>query len=409
MAALHPANNTTMTATKTPSHRLFCIATLIGGLSLITLSGPARAQDSAQTEQAPRWSARQLALAEAFAGALQESLVAGNQGAFLRAWDPAVIARAVCKDVQADEQSLANLRASLERAAGEARASWFADWRQNDVRYKRLVMGDEKLFARFRLIRDGGISFLDIEMESNGGKWRAVGFRNLALGSNLIDTLRQMALPTIEKVDASYATRVFVGAETAEINAESLGQLIEHRRTGNHRGVVAVCRKMPAKVRELAMVTAIYADALATLGETDAFVEVIEQAVARFPAPLFRIALVDTYLAKKQWKKAGRCVDEFMLGVDEDAALLALRAAIEVAGGEIPSAHTTIRRALTLEPKCEYVCAQGIEVLLAAKDWAGVRDCIKELERTGKFDFRGHLEGELWSGFLAASESTPWR
>jgi hypothetical protein len=222
MAALHPANNTTMTATKTPSHRLFCIATLIGGLSLITLSGPARAQDSAQTEQAPRWSARQLALAEAFAGALQESLVAGNQGAFLRAWDPAVIARAVCKDVQADEQSLANLRASLERAAGEARASWFADWRQNDVRYKRLVMGDEKLFARFRLIRDGGISFLDIEMESNGGKWRAVGFRNLALGSNLIDTLRQMALPTIEKVDASYATRVFVGAETAEINAESL-------------------------------------------------------------------------------------------------------------------------------------------------------------------------------------------
>jgi hypothetical protein len=46
---------------------------------------------------------------------------------------------------------------------------------------------------------------------------------------------------------------------------------------------------------------------------------------------------------------------------------------------------------------------------LAAKDWLAVVACIRKLEATDEFDFRGKLVGEIWEEFLKQPESIPWR
>lgn len=56
-----------------------------------------------------------------------------------------------------------------------------------------------------------------------------------------------------------------------------------------------------------------------------------------------------------------------------------------------------------------HIRVAGLDIWLAAEDWAAVRDAIVALEKHHGYAFTGQLTDDVWAGFRAAPESEPWR
>jgi tetratricopeptide (TPR) repeat protein len=179
---------------------------------------------------------------------------------------------------------------------------------------------------------------------------------------------------------------------------------------GDQAAVLKAYEKLPDALRATAMVTALHIAALGEVGDEAEYARMLERAAARFPAPMFRFSLLDAYHLAGRWDDALRVLDEFMRAVERDAVLLGLRATLELAAGRIEHARRDLREGLALEPQCASVHLYGLEVWLAARDWAGIAASLRFLDGTGKYAFRGTLGGdEAWAEFLRAPESEPWR
>jgi len=61
-----------------------------------------------------------------------------------------------------------------------------------------------------------------------------------------------------------------------------------------------------------------------------------------------------------------------------------------------------------LEPDSNEILVQSLDVLLAAKDWPALVKTIEALEKSGDYDFKGHLEGEPWAEFRKQPAAKPW-
>src|SRR6185503_4857647 len=119
----------------------------------------------------------------------------------------------------------------------------------------------------------------------------------------------------------------------------------------------------------------------------------------------FQFMLVDAYYLEKDYDNAIRCIDNFMQTLEKDAALLALKSLMLNAKGDIKDAQTVLSEAFKLEPDCIFAHSKGLDVLLAAKDFAGVRDSMIFLEQKGGYVFKGALSDPLWNEFKKAPES----
>jgi hypothetical protein len=97
-----------------------------------------------------------------------------------------------------------------------------------------------------------------------------------------------------------------------------------------------------------------------------------------------------------------------MLAVEKDAALLTLKSMMIHAKGDANGAQTVLLEAFKLEPDCAFAHSRGLDVLLAAKDFAGVRDSLIFLEERG-LSFKGAMDDPVWDGFKKAPESKQWR
>jgi tetratricopeptide (TPR) repeat protein len=119
--------------------------------------------------------------------------------------------------------------------------------------------------------------------------------------------------------------------------------------------------------------------------------------------------LVDVYYLDKEYDKACECIDNFMQRLEKDAALLALKSLMLHAKGDIKGAQMVLSEAFKLEPDCIYAHSKGLDVLLAAKDFAGVRDSMIVLEQKGGYAFKDAMDDPLWDEFKKAPESARWR
>jgi len=98
-----------------------------------------------------------------------------------------------------------------------------------------------------------------------------------------------------------------------------------------------------------------------------------------------------------------------MRTLEKDAALLALKSLMLNAKGDIKGAQTVLNEAFKLEPDCIFAHSKGLDVLLAAKDFAGLRDSMILLEKKAGYGFKGNMDDPLWDEFKKAPESARWR
>jgi tetratricopeptide (TPR) repeat protein len=285
----------------------------------------------------------------------------------------------------------------------------FQHWKGQSPKAKRVLVADGILLARFRFVGDQGISIIDLALTPGADGWKFVDWHNRSVGMSYVEQMRQMILPALANLDRGFLARLFGPNAVKAKDLEASSKLARDQLKGDYQAVLAGYSKLPPALQNMAGVRSVYLGALAQVGDEKQYIAELERAVAQFPAPMFRFTLIDAYFLNKQWDKTIELIDEFMTAVERDAALLTMRALVLVEAERVAEARKVLHEAQELEPDCEYVHSSGLDVLVAAKDWKAVRASIEFLEKTGRFKFRGALEGEGWAEFRKQPESEPWR
>jgi len=354
---------------------------------------------------------KQLQSAEAWARKFETALRKDRPKDVEGFLDLDAILAGVLDGVKVDNQAMLDgFEQGMRSSMGQASSTLWAQWRDSQPKFKKMLVVDGKPSARFRFSGDNGISIVDLRLVQAKGEWRIGDVYNHAFGLGMVAQMRSTAALMLKGLDAGVIARMFGAAEVSPKDGSRVADMARRLRQGDFKGAIAVHAKLSKKMRETPMVTALQLQAMSMIeGNEDDYVAALEAAAKRFPAPQFRLTLIDAHFLKERWDAGIACIDECMKAVDRDAVLLSLRAAMQLQAKRMQGAIADMNEAMSLEPDCEFALSTGLDIWLAAEDWKAVRDAIVKLEKTGNYDFKGAIGSEQWAGFRAAPESKPWR
>ena len=281
-------------------------------------------------------------------------------------------------------------------------------WQVREPTFKRVVVIDGVPMARLRFVGDDGIAFVDFVMRHKQGEWRIINLHNRSVGLDMVEQLRMTSLTALASLDRGIVERMFGSGITSK-DLKAFGSLGQDAIRGEFQSVIDTYRKLPEGLRNSALATSSYVSALGQVGGDDDYIKALEDAAARFPAPMFRFMQVDAHFLKKRWSKAITVLEEFAATIGRDATLLALHASILLESGQVPKAMAVMQDALKLEPKCHYANMTSLDVFLKGEDWSSVARSIEVLEKDHGYAFRGNIDDEVWAAFKKSPESKPWR
>lgn len=372
-----------------------------------TLLAPASAQNDGAAKELAKWSPQDLAKAEAFVQKFLEELKGENPERAVAAFDTTAMLDQVFDGI-GDAKQRAEMKRAAKTSIGPTLLTSLKSVSSGASKWKRFVVVDGTLRARVRFAGDDGIAIVDLELGQSGDAWAFRDLHNLTLGASMVGEMRTMMVLMSPSLSPGLLSRWF-GPETyTATDIDNVGKLVKAFQGGNLEGAKALFEKLPKSLQESSPITAVQMQILAAGSDQDAYIAALEGAAARFPAPKFRMTLVDAHFLRKRWKQAIRCLDEAMQGIERDAMLLMLRSTIELQSGDIATARKTTMEALALEPDSLEVLAGSLDILLAAKDWAAVAKTMRAMEKSDQYDFKGQLDDEVWQEFRQQPEAKPW-
>lgn len=391
-------------ATRGPAALLLLV---LGAAS--SLATPAQAQtDGAPPTDLAKWSKEDVAKAEAFVRKFLDDLASESPHGALEAFDFEAMLDIVFDGIGTNEERT-EMRKGARSTMDQALLQTLTMVAQEDRKLKRLLMVDGQPCARVRFAGQQGITILDLELVRRGDGFAFRGLNNRTIGVSVLAEMRNMAVIVTARKSSGMLARLL---GTDSVSAADVDNLLEMNlafQRGEFDKAKGRHDKLSKTLQESSLVTALHLQILANGADEGAYVTALESAVARFPAPKFRMTMLDAHFLRRRWKEAIRCVDEAMQGIERDAALLTLRATIQLQSGDVAAARQSTAEAMALEPDCRYVLARSLDVLLAAKDWTTLAATMQTLEKTWKYEFRGKLEGEVWAEFRKQPEAKPWR
>jgi hypothetical protein len=348
--------------------------------------------------------------AEAFAQELEADIRSGDTRAVVDAFDLAAVTDAIVRGVSSSSRQLDDFKTGMRKGLLSSVTLLAETWPQEQPKFKRLVICDGRLAARFRFVAEsGGISIIDLHIrETSPGRLAVEDFYNQAFGVGLVASIRQASMPLLAELDQGFLERLFASPNYTKADIESFAEMAQSMRTGEFARVTAIFKRLPPSLKSTDAAIAMNLTALQSSGDDEAYKSALRDAAETTKSASFKFMLVDLYFLEQNYAKAVECLDEFMAAVEPDAALLATRALIQMEQGAVSAAMQSLRSAFELEPDCEHAHAAGLDVLLAGRDFAGVRNSMLFLEEQCGYAFED-LSDPLWKEFLQAPESAAWR
>ena len=396
-----------MNIAKAPLAPRASLRALLAVAASVALLSPAVAQSNDPTAGLSKWSKEDLAAAEAFARRFLDDLASDEPERAMAALDTSAML-----DKAFDGIGTAQTRKAMKDGAkagiGKSLLGTFTNAGLGTRRYKRLVVVDGTLRARFRFFGEQGIAILDLDLARRSEGFVFQDVHNLTLGVSSVQEMRAMASLMSAKLSPGLLARMLGAESLSTEDSENMQAMMQSFHSGDFAKAKQLHDKLPKALRETSIVTAMHLQMLAAGSDENAYATALEAAAAKFPAPKFRMTLVDAHILRKRWSDAVRCLDEAMQGIERDAMLLMIRANVQLQGGDLAAARKSTAEALALEPDSNEILVQSLDVLLAAKDWPAVVKTIETLEKSGDYDFKGHLEGEPWAEFRQQPAAKPW-
>ena len=347
---------------------------------------------------------------ESFARQFEADIRSGDSNAVRRAFDGAAIAEGICEGLQGPEKALSQFKNGMQQGVAKSTTRLCQQWSESNAKYKALVLYKGSPAARFRFAPEDGIALVDLVLRRNSqGKVHIVNLCNHSVGYDLVEQSRQTAAPMLAEQDKGFLQRLVNKPNLSPADMNRFGDMAKRFASQDYAGVVSAYTGLPPALKETMTATMVHIAALQHLGRDDQYKQALKEASKRFKSASFQFMLVDAYYLDKEYDQAIECIDNFMQALEKDAALLALKSLMLQAKGDFKGAQTVLREAFKLEPDCIYAHSKGLDVLLAAKDFAAVRDSMIFLEKTGGYAFKGTLKDPLWDEFKKAPESARWR
>jgi tetratricopeptide (TPR) repeat protein len=348
---------------------------------------------------------------EAFAKEFETASRESDTNTIRRSFDVAAIADGVCDGIQANATMLDRFKSGFKTGMLGSINQLSAGWAQNNAKYKGLALHNGQPAVRFRFAtEEAGITIVDLVVRKNAkGELRIVNIYNHAMGYDMVEQSRQMIAPMVAELDKGFLDRLINKPGLSPNDMAKFGDLGRTFAKRDYAAIASQYQGLHPSLKETKPATMMYLTALQNLGDDNKYKQALKEAGARFKDASFQFMLVDAYFLDKEYDKAAECIDKFMLAVERDAALLALKSLMLNAKGDVKGARAILDEAFKMEPDCLFAHMKGLDVLLAAKDFAGVRDSIILLEKDGGLNFKGALEDPVWSEFKKAPESKPWR
>ena len=347
--------------------------------------------------------------AEAFAKKLETDIRSADRQAVVGAFDLAAVADAVVLGVSCSSRQLDEFKAGMQKGLLSSVTFLARTWPDEQAKFKCLVICDGRLAARFRFVGEsGGISIIDFHIrETSPGRLAVVDFYNQAFGIGLVASTRQASMAVLAELDKGFLERLFDSPSYTQADIEALAEMSKSMQTGQFPQVTAIFKKLPPSLKSTEAAIAMNLTALQSSGDDEAYKSALRDAAEMTKSPNFKFMLVDLYFLEKNYAKAIECLDEFMAALEPDAAILASRALVQLEKGDVSAAMESLRTAFELEPDCEYAHGVGLDVLLAGRDFAGVRNSLVFLEEHCGYAFED-LSDPIWKEFLQAPESAAW-
>jgi tetratricopeptide (TPR) repeat protein len=348
---------------------------------------------------------------DSFARQFETASREGDTNAIRRTFDLAAISDDVCEGIQANEATLDKFKSGFKNGMLRSVSQLSAGWAQNNAKYKGVALYKGSPATRFRFVSDdSGIAIMDLVVRKNAqGEVRIVNLYNHAMGYDMVEQSRQMIAPMLGDLDQSFLQRLINKPNASQDDIKRFGELAKLIARRDFAGVVSTYDQLSPTMKETLPATGMYLTALQALGDDNKYKQALKDAGTRFKSASFQFMLVDAHFLDKEYDKAIECIDSFMTAVEKDAALLTLKSLMFHAKGDAKNAQTVLREAIKLEPDCLFAHSKGLDVLLAAKDYAGVRDSMIFLEEKGGLRFKGAMDDPLWDDFKKAPESKQWR
>lgn len=351
-----------------------------------------------------------------FAQKFEADLRSGHGKRALRALDTEAMADSVLAVVDADgdmAQPLRDgLRQGLAKGLKESATTLAATWQTPDATFKHLTLHGGQVAARFRFVdKHSALALIDLVLAQRpDGQIRIANVDNLTLGADIVGQSCQLAMPILGSLKRSAWERLFGSSDFDLADVERFGTLPAKLASGDLQGAVDTYRSLSEGLQHTKAATMLYLIALMRSEDMVGYRDALEAAGKRFGGHGgFDFMLIDLYFLDKHYDKAIACVDACMKAIEPDAGLLTLRANIQLTDGDADAARASVDEALRLEPDCVFALVRRVDVLLAQKDFAALRDSLVALEKTGRYTFKGALGDPVWDDFLKAPESQPWR
>ena len=396
-----------MNIAKAPLAPRASLRVLLAVAASVALLSPAVAQSNDPTAGLSKWSKEDLAAAEAFARRFLDDLASDEPERAMAALDTSAML-----DKAFDGIGTAQTRKAMKEGAkagiGKSLLGTFTNAGLGTRRYKRLVVVDGTLRARFRFFGEQGIAILDLDLARRGEGFVFQDVHNLTVGVSSVQEMRAMASLMSAKLSPGLLARILGAESLSTEDGENMQAMMQSVQGGDFAKAKQLHDKLPKTLRETSIVTAMHLQMLAAGSDENAYAAALEAAAAKFPAPKFRMTLVDAHILRKRWSDAVRCLDEAMQGIERDAMLLMIRANVQLQGGDLAAARKSTAEALAQEPDSDEILVRSLDVLLAAKDWPAVVKTIETLEKSGGYDFKGHIDGEPWAEFRQQPAAKPW-
>jgi tetratricopeptide (TPR) repeat protein len=349
--------------------------------------------------------------AEAFAQGLEKSIHGGNASGVQAAFDTEHTMELICDGISGPPESLSQIKSGIHQAMRISMPQITDLWIRQDVKYKGLLIYKGELAARFRFIaEDRGISMTDLVLNTNrSGRIIVANFYDHNTDYELIEGSKVSSLSLLLDIDNSFIARFLNQPNIDDGQLRQFAGMTSALAEKNYVKAVNHYRTLSDPLRNSIIASRLYVMALHLSRNTNGYIQALKDVSTRFDHPSWQLALMKAYHAEKNYDKAIACLDSFMESTGKDAALLTWKSLLLNEKGDVFLARRKLQEALKLELDCAYAHLNGLDVFLAAQDFAAVRDSIQFLEKNAGYSFKGKLTDPIWREFKKAPESKPWR
>ena len=270
--------------------------------------------------------------------------------------------------------------------------------------------GDEQR-ALFRLLLpdSGGVNYHDLILAKNQkGQTRIVDIYIFLSSETMSTTVRRAFLPIAAQAEKSILKRLTTQESDFIKNIDQLSQMAAARQKGDHQKVLTIYNRLPQSLQKDKLCLLLRLIAASNMDDKT-YEKAIDAFRKAYPddASIDLVSL-DSFIFKKNYAGALKCLERIEKAIGGDAHLNVLRANIRVEMGDSKIAIDLAKEAIAIEPELEDAYWSLVTAAMNTKDWELVSETLISLEDEFQTEFEDLTKVEFYQPFTETPQYRQW-